>query len=287
MRKRVLMFGAMLLGLTQGLWAGDLRVPQKAVVNTAVEVGTQGEGSGTLYLIGPALRFKRAVRLGETVQLAPEDVRAAGVYTAILRSDGNVVSRSFVVSPGPAARMSFLAQPSRVPADAHDVITGTVFVLDRRDNLVLAPAPVDFTLTVEGSSAIRRTVDAHQGMAWTRMDSSRHSGNAQFTATSGEASVTRIVQQVAGEPCNLRFHARPAKAAILVETDPVRDCAGNAVPDGMIVSFTDIDPQGKSTVDAVVKKGIAQAILPAAPRATISVAAGVVVGNEIHWGGGQ
>jgi hypothetical protein len=287
MRKQVLIFGAIILGLTRCLWAGDLRVPQKAVVNTAVAVGTQGEGSGTLYLIGPALCFKHAVRLGETVQLTPEDVRTAGVYTAILRSDGNVVSRSFVVSPGPVERMSFLAQPSRVPANARDVITGTVFVLDRRDNLVLAPVPVDFTLTAEDSPIIHRTVDAHEGVAWTRMDSSRRSGNAQFTATSGEASVKRIVQQVAAEPCNLRFHARPAKAAILVETDPVRDCAGNAVPDGMIVTFTDLDPLGKSTVDAVVKKGIAQALLPAARRATISVAAGVVVGNEIHWEGGQ
>ena len=287
MGKRVLIFGAIVLGLTRGLWAGDLQVPQKALVNSAVTVGTQGEGSGTLYVVGPALRWKRPVHLGETVQLAPEDVGTAGVYTAILRSDGNVVSRSFVVSPGPVERVSFLAHPSRVPANAHDVITGTAFVMDRQDNLVLAPLAVDFALTAEGSPIIHRTVDAHEGVAWTRMDSSRHSGNAQLTATSAEVSVKRIVQQVAAEPCNLRFHARPAKAAILVETDPVRDCSGNAVPDGMIVTFTDIDPLGKSTVDAVVKKGIAQAMLPAAPRATISVAAGVVVGNEIHWGGGQ
>ena len=31
----------------------------------------------------------------------------------------------------------------------------------------------------------------------------------------------------------------------------------------------------------------AQAELPASANGTISVASGVVVGNEIHWGGGE
>jgi hypothetical protein len=223
------------------------------------------------------------VRLGEAVQLDSEDLHAAGVYTALLRAGASVVSRSFVVSPAPVERMSFLAQPSRVPANARDVIGGTVFVMDSRNNLVLTPVPVDFTLAVEGSPSLHRTANTQEGIAWTRMNSSLHSGNAQFTAASADVSIKRIVQQVAAEPCNLRFHAHAAKSAILVETDPVRDCSGNAVPDGMIVTFTDIDPLGKSTVDAVVKKGIAQAMLPVATHATISVAAGVVVGNEIHW----
>jgi hypothetical protein len=285
MRKQVLILGAVILGSIHCLWAADIQVPQTAVVNTALSIGTQGGGSGTLYLVGPVLRWKRVVRLGETLRLDPEDVRAAGVYTAVLRAGGSVVSRSFVVSPAPVERMSFLAQPSRVPTNARDAISGTVFVMDRHADLVLASVPVDFTLAVEGSPTLHRTVNTREGMAWTRMDSSLHSGNAQFTAAAAGVRVERIVQQVAAEPCNLRFHAQPAKAAILVETDPVRDCAGNAVPDGMIVTFTDLDPLGKSTVDAVVKKGIAQAMLPAAPHATISVAAGVVVGNEIHWEG--
>ncbi len=72
-----------------------------------------------------------------------------------------------------------------------------------------------------------------------------------------------------------------------MQTDPIRDCAGNPVPDGTIVTFTSTDANGKSAVDARIKRGIAQANLPASNGATISVAAGVVVGNEIHWGGGQ
>jgi hypothetical protein len=73
--------------------------------------------------------------------------------------------------------------------------------------------------------------------------------------------------------------------SVIVETDPVRDCSGNAVPDGTIVSFIQTDSSGRSTVDARIKKGIARAQLPAADSATITVAAGVVLGNELHVGG--
>jgi hypothetical protein len=48
-----------------------------------------------------------------------------------------------------------------------------------------------------------------------------------------------------------------------------------------------VDKAGRSTVDARVKRGFARAELPPASAATLAVAAGVVLGNEIHWGGGQ
>lgn len=66
-----------------------------------------------------------------------------------------------------------------------------------------------------------------------------------------------------------------------METDPVKDCRGNAVPDGTVVSFTAVDGNGKTTVDAPIKKGVARAELPLTGNATISVASGVVIGNEI------
>jgi hypothetical protein len=72
---------------------------------------------------------------------------------------------------------------------------------------------------------------------------------------------------------------------VVVETDPVRDCSGNPVPDGTIVTFIQTEKSGKSTVDARIKKGTARAELPASDNATITVAAGVVLGNELHVGG--
>jgi len=131
-------------------------------------------------------------------------------------------------------------------------------------------------------------VTSHVGVAWTNSASAPKAGAAQFVASVGEASVNRVVQQVAADPCNLRMHlAGRVKDMIVVQTDPVRDCSGNPVPDGTIVTFIQTDKSGKSSVDARVKKGLARAELPAAADATITVASGVVLGNELHVGGGQ
>ena len=69
-----------------------------------------------------------------------------------------------------------------------------------------------------------------------------------------------------------------------METEPVRDCSGNAVPDGTIVTFTETYNGGESTVDVPLKQGVARADMPAYNGAKISVATGVVLGNEIRWG---
>ncbi|MFB3916836.1 MAG: hypothetical protein ACE14M_08905 [Terriglobales bacterium] len=268
-------------------YAADLRLPAQAVAGTAVSIQTSGSGNATFYLVGPAARIKRKVQLGESIKLQPEEVRQAGRYLAVLRSSDGESAKAFFVSPAEPVNINFLAQPSRVPAAKRGVITGTAFVLDRFDNLVLAPQPVKFELSVGESAPVTRTVTSRDGVAWTRMDSGRRAGAAQFVVSSGEASVRRVVQQVAADPCNLRMRAERGKEGIVVETDPVRDCAGNPVPDGTIVTFTATDPRGKSTVDARVKKGIARAEFPPASTATITVASGVVMGNEIHWGGGR
>jgi hypothetical protein len=92
---------------------------------------------------------------------------------------------------------------------------------------------------------------------------------------------------MAADPCNLRIKAQPSKQGVEVETDLIRDCSGNPVPDGTIVTFTAVSPKGKSSVDARIKKGVAKTELPNLQEATISVASGVVMGNEIRWGGSR
>jgi hypothetical protein len=78
------------------------------------------------------------------------------------------------------------------------------------------------------------------------------------------------------------------KEWLIAETAPVRDCSGNPVPDGTIVTFIEQSPDGtRSTVDARIKKGIARAQLPVQKNATVTVAAGVVLGNEVRVGGGE
>jgi hypothetical protein len=102
----------------------------------------------------------------------------------------------------------------------------------------------------------------------------------------GKVEEARVIQQVAAEACGLRMKAVPSGNMVTLETDPVRDCSGNALPDGTVVSFTKVDKDGKSTVDTPIKKGIARVHFNVHGRAQISVACGVVLGNELALNGG-
>lgn len=258
--------------------AADVQVPENAVAGT--DVSLQAGSSGTFYLFGPGTAMKKDVKPGEDVNVT---LKNAGKYTAIL----NASASTFEVAPGPVTDLAFLARPSRVPADRKDVIAGTVFLFDHNKNLVLAPNTVDFNLAVKDGPAQIRKVPAKDGVAYVKLDSGREAGAAQFVASVGDTSVRRVVQQTAADPCNLRLHATAVKNGVEVATDPIRDCAGNPVPDGTIVTFTAVSPEGRSTVDARIKKGIARAELPPLKDARLSVAAGVVMGNEVRWGGGM
>jgi hypothetical protein len=121
------------------------------------------------------------------------------------------------------------------------------------------------------------------GVAWTKMDSATKEGAAQFVARAGTVSDRRVIQQVPGDPCVLRMSAKPAGQQLELETEPVRDCSGNAVPDGTIVTFTETYNGRQATVDVPLKRGIARTEMPAYNGAAISVATGVVMGNEIRW----
>ncbi len=79
--------------------------------------------------------------------------------------------------------------------------------------------------------------------------------------------------------------AIPSGNAVTLETDPVRDCSGNALPDGTVVSFTKVDREGKSTVDTPIKKGVARVQFSLHGPAQIGVACGVVLGNEVTLNG--
>lgn len=262
--------------------AAEINVPATVTAGSGLSIPSSGSGSATLYVVGPGRAIKRTVQLGQEIQLSGEELQNAGRYVVSL--DGN--SATFFVTPGPVQSIAFLARPSRVPADTPNVITGTAFVFDKYQNLVLQPQPVKFELTAN-SQTTSRTETTKDGVAFAKLDSSKKEGSAQFVASSGAASVRRVVQEVASDPCSIRMTAVRNQNGILARTEPIHDCSGNPVPDGTIVTFMSTDANGKSTVDARIKQGVAQAELPASNGATISVASGVVVGNEIQWRGGQ
>jgi hypothetical protein len=282
--RRCILLLALSCAASQWLAAASPQVLEQVQAGHELSLPTGGRGEATLYLFGPCHVAKRTVKLGAPVTLAGEDLACAGRYVVALNGE----TFTFFATAGPVSSVAFIARPSRVPASTRDVVSGTVFLFDRNQNLALSPQPVTFSLVVPGAPEVKRTETSKDGFAWTRLDSGHKAGAAQFVASVGAASVRRVVQEVASDPCNIRMHAERAKdGAIALQTDPIRDCAGNPVPDGTIVTFTSVDQSGRSTVDARIKRGIAQAELPAARQATISVAAGVVIGNDIRWEGGQ
>ncbi len=265
------------------LGAAQLRTSGPVQAGTGTTLQAPGSGSTTLYLFGPGGVWKRTVQRG-TIALSGDELKVAGRYTAIV--DGS--STSFYVTAAQVEKIAFIARPSRVPAADKGAVLGAAFLFDHFQNLVLTPAPVTFRLAVEEAAGEERSVTSKDGVAWVQLDSGRRSGPAQFIVTSGEVSARRVVQQVPADPCSIRMTASPAPDGnILVETEPIKDCSGNAVPDGTIVTFISTDAAGRSTVDARIKRGSARAELPRSSSATLSVAAGVVLGNEIHWGGGR
>lgn len=221
--------------------AAELNVPTSVTAGSGLSIPSSGSGSATLYLVGPGTAIKRKVQLGQEIQIGADELQNAGRYVILLDGD----TATFFVTAGPVHSIAFLARPSRVPADTKNVITGTAFVFDKYQNLVLAPQPVKFELSANGET-VSRSEMTKDGVAYTKLDSSKKESAAQFVASSGPASVRRVVQQVAADPCSIRMTAERNKNGILVRTDPIHDCAGNPVPDGTIVTFTSTDGQEKA-----------------------------------------
>ena len=264
---------------------GSLELPKTVVAGSAFSIPTAGSGKATLYVVGLGQALKRDVQLGEAANFAAGSLYNAGHYVVVLvRASASPESGSFDVVPADKpADVTFLARPSRLPVGLHGGITGAAYVFDSYQNMVTTPMPVTFELSSPKGATQTRTVETRNGAAWTEMDSSPQQGTDKFTARIGDVSNVRIIAQVPGDPCGLKMSARPAGEQIQLQTEPVRDCSGNAVPDGTIVTFTETYDGGESTADVPLKRGIAEVKMPARPGARISVASGVVLGNEIRW----
>lgn len=263
--------------------AQDLRVPSSAVAGEDANISTTGSGKATFYLAGPGVAQKSDIALGEAVHLAGRELQHAGNYTAILCSDTCHGADFFVAAAKPAS-IVFLVHPSRVPVAQGDAVSGVAFPFDQFRNLVTSPLNVNFQLTAKDASLWSRSIRTQSGVAWFRTSSGKAAEPVQALASLDDQSVKRVVQQVASDPCNLRITGERTKNGILVQTEPVHDCAGNVVSDGTIVTFTSSGPDGKGTVDAPIKQGVASATIKSPGASVVSVASGVVLGNEIHVG---
>lgn len=276
-----LLFAALPMAFAQG---GSLTVPGTVEAGAAFSVQTAGSGSAALYIVGPGQVFKQEVQLGGPITLPAGSITHAGRYLVAVVTPSSTQTASLDVLPAAdPARISFLAEPSRLPVNLRDAITGAVYVFDSYGNLITRPTPVSFKLSAPSGAPQAHTVTTQNGAAWVRMNSTPQRGDDTFIAQAGSISVSRSVHQVAGDPCQLTMSARPSGPQLELETNPVRDCSGNPVPDGTIVTFTESYDGALSSADVPLKRGIAKAYLPAHPGGVLSVASGVVLGNQIHW----
>ena len=260
-----------------------LRPPGEVAAGSATVIATIGQGEATFYLIGPSYSTRKQIHLGDNIQLQPNETQTAGRYLAVLCAE-NCDSAPFFVNASDPAHLSFLLHPSRVAVGQSDAISSVVFPFDRYENLVLAPHNINFKLDLGTGEALTRSIPTQNGVAWFRTGSGKKAGAAHVSASLNDVTVRRVVQLVASDPCNLRIKAERKGPTLNVETDPVRDCAGNPAPDGTIVSFTETSAGIRSTADVPIKQGVARLRLPAGGPATISAASGVVMGSELHVG---
>ena len=258
----------------------DLHLPESVTAGSAVSFSIPGSGQASLYLIGPDHASKRSAELGQEIVFRGDELQAAGRYVAVICSQ-SCRSAAFFVVPAEVSGLSVLVHPSRVPASQRDAISGVAFPYDKFQNLVLSPVELNVRMSLGNSTLLSRSISAQDGVAWFRANSGTRAGALQIVLSANEISVRRVVQQVASEPCNLRIEAQRNARGIAVQTQPMRDCAGNPVQDGTIVSFTATGEKGKSTVDAPAKQGVARAQLMTSGAVAISAASGVVMGNEV------
>lgn len=285
MKKLISIFVTLLL--SAAMFAAEIHAPASATAGSAITISTSGSGDATFYLLGPASASKEATKAGSDIPLDGSRLDHAGRYIAILCASDGCSSTSFFVHPGAANRLSLLVHPSRVPVDSPNRISTVAFVFDNFHNLVLKPEPIKFSILPKDGKPISADRESKDGVAWVRISSGKKEGPTRIGAQIGHADEVRVVQQVAADACNLRIKASPAKQGILVETDPVRDCSGNPVPDGTVVSFTKADAAGKTTVDVPIKRDVARVQMPIEGQARITVASGVVTGNELQVGGSR
>ena len=266
--------------------SANMTLPEPITAGSAFSIATSGSGKAVLYIVGPGQALRRDLMKGEPALFPAGALYSAGHYVAILAGETSTDSGEFdVVATPQAETLGFLAQPSRLPVGTHNGISGTVYVFDAYQNLITTPMQASLQLSNASGTVQTRTATTHNGLAWAEMDSAAKEGTVKFVARVGDVSSTRIIDQVPGDPCAIAITAKPDGGKLLVQTAPVHDCSGNAIPDGTIVTFTETFNDTQSTVDVPLKQGVARVAMPAYKGSKISAASGVVAGNEIRWDG--
>lgn len=287
MRMAICLFLLLGAGAFSSAQTLGLQAPPGGHAGEPLFLSTSGSGEATLYVIAPGHVSKRPIQMGGELKIDKSETQSAGPYLLLACSNSACEEAHVFVEAAEPQKLAFLLHPSRVAVSQPNAINAVSVVLDRFRNLVASPATVTFQVSTKDGPGASLPLKTRNGIAWTRLASGPKEGAIEIRATVGDAFEERVVQQVASDPCNLHASVQTTNGRLILQTDPVRDCKGNAVPDGTIVTFTKVDQNGRSMVDAPIKKSVARAEMPYQGAATISVASGVTLGNEIRIGGRQ
>jgi hypothetical protein len=287
MRALLSTIGVCALGALAAAQSMELHVPSSIHAGESFSATITGTGQGMFYVIAPGHVSKRATQFGGDIQTGGTETRSAGNYLLLACAGSSCAEAHMFVDAAEPEKLAFLLHPSRVPVSQPNAINAVSVVLDRFRNIVMTPSTVTFRVSTKDGPGASLPLKTRNGITWTRLASGPKEGPIEIDALVGDGSEKRVVQQVASDPCNLHAGVQTLNGRLVLQTDPVRDCKGNALPDGTIVTFTKVDKGGRSTVDAPIKKSIARAEMPYSGAATISVASGVTLGNEIRVGDGR
>lgn len=287
MRALLSTIGVCALGALAAAQSMELHVPSSIHAGESFSATITGTGQGMFYVIAPGHVSKRATQFGGDIQTGGTETRSVGNYLLLACAGSSCAEAHMFVDAAEPEKLAFLLHPSRVPVSQPNAINAVSVVLDRFRNIVMTPSTVTFRVSTKDGPGASLPLKTRNGITWTRLASGPKEGPIEIDALVGDGSEKRVVQQVASDPCNLHAGVQTLNGRLVLQTDPVRDCKGNALPDGTIVTFTKVDKGGRSTVDAPIKKSIARAEMPYSGAATISVASGVTLGNEIRVGDGR
>ena len=94
--RRMVSLLALLFASSCWLAGATLQLPEHVVAGQEFSLQTNGSGSATFYLFGPATAIKRSVKLGAPIKVEAGEVPAAGRYVLVLGRD----SATFFAAPG-------------------------------------------------------------------------------------------------------------------------------------------------------------------------------------------
>ena len=264
-------------------FAADLKVPATTTAGNAVTFTAPVAARQRCTSLARERRSSARCNSAR-ITISADELKNAGRYIVSVEGDGD---GSFFVTANEVSSIAFLARPSRVPADTHDVISGTAFLFDKYQNLVMQPQPVKFELERQWTEhQPRREVERRSRLRQAGLFQEGRPGavcgvqRLGFGAARGAGGRVRSVQHSHERPARQERHSGQHRSHSRLR----RESRARRNHRDLHLDRREGQEHRGCAHQTWHRAGRA---CRRATSATISVASGVVVGNEIQWRGGM